>query len=246
MTELVIKTIHLNTKRENFRLHVFDNGSTYATQVMLQNLKRQGLIDTLYQADQNLGLETARDRLLWTTETDYFVCVDNDCLPSPPKDGKDWLDQLIDLMEKYEDFGAISMRTQVMIGTGNIFAEADEVGDNIVEFPHPGGSYRIMRTDIVRQVNGWDGGTKGRGAEERFIGNKLHEVGYRTAFATNIQTLHLFGVRTQTSERWGYTENLRPEDTGHSDISHPALTNGDDFEEVAAYSGEDLAREYFL
>lgn len=246
MTELVIKTIHENTKRDNFRLVVLDNASEPETVEMLQRFSDNGLIDELILIKTNLGLEAARNCLLKnSTETEYFVCIDNDCLPPPIKDGYDWLDKMIDLMEIYEDYAAISMRTQVMIGTGEIFAYADEVGDDILDFPHPGGSFRIMKTDAVRSVGGWDREAPGRGAEERYICGKLRDEGYKTAFAVKIRCLHLFGNREHTKERWGYDESLNPEDTGHSDISHPALEQGDFVDEVLLYASVKATQEYF-
>lgn len=245
MTELVIRTIHRNTDRDNFRLVVWDNGSSKELQDALYDMADNGYIDELFLHSQNIGLEAARQKLLESVRSDYFVCIDNDCLPPPTKDGKDWLERLVDLMENHKDFAAISMRTQVMIGTGNIFEEADQAGDDIVEFPHPGGSFRIMLTKAVRDIGGWDREAVGRGAEERYICGKLRDAGYRTAFATDVKTLHLFGVRDRTKERWGYVDGMKPEETGHSDIAHPALTNGDDFNDVAAYSGEELAKRYF-
>ncbi len=248
MTELVVRTIHGNTKRENYRLIVLDNGSELETKQMLASLHDEGLIDEVKLMPSNEGLERARQYLLLNNtypDSQYFVCIDNDCLPPSMKDGKDWLERMVKLMEKYEDFAAISMRTQVMIGTGNIFEEADQVGDDIVEFPHPGGSFRIMRTDAVRQVGGWDRGAEGRGAEERYICGKLRDTGYRTAFARDIRCLHLFGVREHTKERWGYSESLRPEDTGHSDIYHPALEQGDQLEEVIKFAGKQNGHSYF-
>lgn len=246
MTELVIRTIHRNTMPDTFRLTVLDNGSDDATQRMLEDLRDEGLIDDLLLFKTNMGLEGARNLLFKeATQSKYFVCIDNDCLPPPMKDGYDWLDRLVGLMDRYDGFGAISMRTQVMIGTGNIFAEADEVGDDIVEFPWPGGSFRIMRTQWVHLVGGWDRGAEGRGAEERYICGKLNDMGFRTAFSVKVQCLHLFGLRgDHPTDRWGYDVNLQPSDTGHSDIAHPALTNGDDLEEVAKYSGEELSRDY--
>lgn len=226
MTDLVIKTIERNTKPGTYNLMVWDN------------------------TPANIGLEAARQNLLLETQSEYFVCIDNDCLPPPVKDNQDWLERLIELMEKYEDFGAISMRTQVMIGSGNIFEEADEAGDDIVEFPHPGGSFRIMRTDLVKEIGGWDRAAPGRGSEETFICAKLHDAGYRTAFATNIRCLHLFGLRGENpihhydTDRWGYDKDWAPQESGHNDISHPALTQGDDKEEISLFSGEELANDY--
>jgi glycosyltransferase involved in cell wall biosynthesis len=245
MTELVIRTIHKNTKRDNFRLVVLDNCSDHPTQLMLQGLHENGLIDELLVMDHNGGLEAARQYLFVNaTIYDYFVDIDNDCLPPPMKNGQDWIERMISLMQKYEDFAAISMRTQVMIGSGNIFEEADDAGDDLVEFPHPGGSFRIMRSRAVAEVGGWDRENPGRGSEETYICGKLRDAGYRTAFAVRIRTLHLFGDRNQTKERWGYEDGMKPEETGHSDISHPVLTNGDDREEVLLYAGEGLTNAY--
>lgn len=246
MTNLVIRTIHRNTKPGTFRLVVLDNGSTGETPYMLEKLRDAGLIDDLILLKTNLGLEAARNLLLMNaTQSDYFVCVDNDCLPQPIQDGTDWLEQLVGLLDRYKDYAAVSLRTQVMVGTGNIFEAADEHDDELVEFPHPGGSFRIMRTKLVHFVGGWDRDAKGRGQEERYICGKLNEAGFKTAFATKIRCLHLFGTRgSHATDRWGYDKALKPEDTGHSDISHPALTNGDDIEEVTKYAGERLAHAY--
>lgn len=253
MTELVIRTIHRNTKPGTFRLHVFDNGSDKPMKSMLQELKDVKLIHELVSPKANHGLEVAREQLrLWHTNSRYFVCIDNDCLPPPPivfgngEFQSDWLDQLKKLMNAHPNFAAISARTQVMIGTGNIFEEADTVGDDIVPFPHPGGSFRIMRTGMVEKVQGWDEPKPGRGSEERFIGAKLNDAGFQTAFAVKVRCLHLFGLRdaSNATDRWGYDASLQPADTGHNDISHPALTNGDDLDEVAKYAGEELTNDY--
>lgn len=246
MTELVIKTIHRNTKRENFRLVVLDNGSGIETQQMLRNLHENGLIDELLVFSKNMGLEPARQILLFeATYSPYFVCVDNDCLAEPIVDGEDWLERLVDLMKHHEDYAAIACRTQVMVGTGNIYEQADQNGEEVVEFPHPGGSLRLMKTEPTRQTRGWRE-RPGRGEEERHIGAKLRELGHKTGFATDIRTLHLFGTRGSTgTDNWGYDKEWMPRKSGHGIIYHPALEQGDNFEEVAIYAGEDLAKEYF-
>lgn len=257
MTELVVKTIWRNTKRDNFRLVVLDNGSDEHTVEMLKRLDNDGFIDELVLIKTNLGLEGARNLLFKNfTQSDYFICVDNDCLPPPIQpsfvdyDGVlqadwDWIDGLMYLMEKNPDFAAISCRTQVMIGTGNIFEEADGLDDDLVIFPHPGGSLRIMKSALVHFVGGWEREAPGRGAEERYICGKLNDAGFCTAFATKIHTLHLFGMRLgKGTDRWGYEPTMKPEETGHSDISHPALTNGDDPVEIEKYSGKELTGDY--
>lgn len=245
MSELVIETIARNTKQGSYNLIVYDNGSEDVT--WISRLSAQGLINEFNLQLENGGLEHARQMLLnYYTNSEYFVCIDNDCLPPPILNGKDWLERMIELMEKYPEFAAISMRTPVMIGTGNIFEEADKVGDDILEFGHPGGSFRIMRVGAVKAVGGWDRSAPGRGSEETYICGKLRDAGYRTAFAVQIKCLHLFGTRGKNpTDSWGYDKNLKPEDTGHRSIDHPALTNGDNKEELLMYAAENDVENYF-
>jgi hypothetical protein len=175
------------------------------------------------------------------TEGKYFICADNDCLPPPmSREYKmDWVDRLVGLMKLEPQYAAIACRTQVMIGSGNIFEGMED--QLIVEFPHPGGSLRIMRTQAVLDVGGWEG-KPGRGAEERWICGQLRDFGWKTGFAVQIPTLHLFGLKD--TDRWGYDKDWKPEQTGHSDISHPALEQGDDLEEVEEYVGKELTDAY--
>jgi len=248
MTELVIRTLYRNTNPGTFTLTVFDNGSDEDTRKMLESIQSEGLIHSLFLDDKNKGLEYARQYMLeHHTYNGVFVDMDNDCLPPPRVDGVDWLTRQKELMYKYPEYGAISQRTQVMIGTGNIFEEADNNEDDLLDFPHPGGSIRLMSTSAVREVHGWTPVVPGRGSEEKKIGSKLRDAGYHTAFAVDITCLHLFGTRDNTNEtdRWGYDKAMKPEDTGHSDIWHPALSNGDDFTEVEQYAGRELTEEYF-
>jgi glycosyltransferase involved in cell wall biosynthesis len=235
ITEKAIRTIKANTPYTPYRLIVIDNCSPQVMVNMLLNLKfEEGVIDELILNNTNRGLEPSRNQGLDVVESELFISTDNDCLPEKPYDGKDWLGRLVELMEKYPDYAAISPRYPVMIGTGNIFEEADENGDDIVDFPHPGGSLRIMRTAPTRESGGWRDDVTGRGTEERYICGQLRDLGWRTAFATHVRCLHLFG--DQESDRWGYPKEWSPQQTGHSDIWHPKLASGDDPEEIKEYS----------
>lgn len=242
ITRKFIQALQNNTKREHYRLIVIDNGSPLEMAGWLLELYSKGEIDWLQLNPTNLGLEPARNQGLEKVTSRYFICADNDCLPMPiDEDGVDWVEKLTKLIVENSEYAAISARTQVMIGSGNIFEDVTP-DQQLVDFPHPGGSLRIMDTQAVRDVGGWRDDVSGRGAEERYICGKLQEVGFKTAFAVNVNCLHLFGDRTHPTDRWGYPRNWKPEDTGHSDISHPALTNGDDPEEVKRYLGGKDAR----
>lgn len=236
ITEKAIKTIQLNTKPGTYRLLVVDNGSQPQMRSWLYDLSLQGIIHALVLNDTNRGLEPARNQLLELAESRYIVTTDSDCLPQRinSQTGLDWLEELTQLMDNNPDYAAVACRTQVMIGTGNIY-EGHE-NDEIVEFGHPGGSLRIMRTEAVREAGGWRDEVGGRGTEERYICGRLRENGWKTGFAVNVKCLHLFGDRQKGTDRWGYPEDWLPAATGHSDIWHPVLERGDDPEEVKEYT----------
>lgn len=245
LAAMAIKAIHDNTKRENYRLIVIDNGSPKEMQDSLSVLCKNGYIDELVLNEENYGLEPARNQGLKLVKSEYFVCADSDCLPPKMKllrsslegvepQKKDWLEMLVYLMEANPEYAALSCRTPIMVGTGNIFEEADLNGDDIVDFPHPGGSLRIMTLPTVLDAGGWRDDMPGRGSEERHICGKLRELGWKTGFAVNIQTLHLFG--DTGTDSWGYPKDWVPEDSGHSSgVWHPKFAAGDDPEEVREY-----------
>lgn len=236
ITERTIKSIHKNTNPGNYRLIVIDNGSDDPLHSRLKRFKSEGVVDELIFNKTNKGLEPARNQgLALVTSIPYFICADSDCIPQKiDEDGFDWIDHLVWLMDQNQLYGAISARTQVMIGSGNIFDEHED--EEIVEFPHPGGSLRIMLTPVVKDIGGWRDEVDGRGTEERYICGKLHERALKTGFAVKVKTYHQFGP-PKITDRWGYSKDWTPEQTGHSDIWHPALA-GDDPEAIKEYYEE--------
>lgn len=228
LTQLTINAINKSTKRENYRLIVVDNASDIEMEMELLEYKDKGIIDHLIINSKNFGLEPARNQgLAEVTSMPYFVCVDNDCLPQKQKGGYDWVDYLVDLMDRHQEYAAITCRMQVMVGTGNIFDGHED--EEIIDFPHPGGAFRIMQTEVVKAIGGWRDDNPSRGQEERYIGGKIHELGYKTGYAVKVKTYHMFG--DEETDNWGYPKDWKPEDSGHSDVWHPAF-NGDDPKEL--------------
>lgn len=208
--ERSIKAIKANTLSDH-RLIVIDNGSKQPTVNLLQNLKNKGLIDRIYRLPYNRGLEYARQTALDMATTDRIVMTDSDCLPHKPLEGVDWLWKLNDLMDHCPEHAAIACRTQIMIGSGDIFGENPP---EVVDFTC-GGSLRLMDTNLTRNVGGWEPTVEGRGNEEHKICGRFREVGLKHGFASYIPCYHLFG-----EENWGYDKDLKPEDTGHRDIGN--------------------------
>src|SRR3990167_4654138 len=110
-----IETIYANTKRENYRLIVIDNGSKPTMQRVLEGYKADGLIDVLVLNQENKGLEPARNQGLKLIKSKYFICADSDCLPQPIRKDEDWVEKLIRLMDENQEYAAIACRAQVMI-----------------------------------------------------------------------------------------------------------------------------------
>lgn len=232
MTDRVIRELAMQTTTPS-RLIVVDDGSDKKTYNMLQKFKRDGFIDVLIRHKNNLGLEASKNDGMQAVKSDLFISTDNDCLPEYfTKDG-DWLSKLVKLMNDHLDFGAIACRTQVMIGTGNIYDGFEE--QNLVDFPWPGGSLRIMRAKLVRDLGGWRDWEPSRGSEEKTICQKIRDAGYRTGFAVKIRTYHMFG----NDQNWGYA-GVEPENHGHKPVCHPAIQNGDNEEDIVRWLNHEV------
>jgi len=209
-----------------FRLIIIDNGSTYSAQE-----KYISDADIYVKLDKNRGLEYAKWIGMQFVESELFISTDNDILPYCYAN-PDWLKRLVDLMNKYPDYGAIALRPQILIGTGNIF---DKVVNDITPFGHVPGYCRIMRTQLTKDCGAWNDKRPLRGHEEYWISEKMAERGYKTAFATNIRCYHLFG--NESTDKWGYVKGATPESHGHNEV---AGIPGNDKEEIKKGVGIDI------
>jgi len=192
--------------RVPYRLIVVDNGSTDGTREWLAQSSHVGILVAL---DANCGIHYAKNIALSLVESEpFFIDTDNDILA--PNLTPDWVAQLIGLMKDFPSYGAIACRPQVLVGErGDLFEGADRV----VCRPWVGASLRIMRTDAVRMVGGWrHEKIPGRDNEERWIADRLHQVGLSVGYARDVRCWHMFG------ENWGYPADMQPEEHGHRPI----------------------------
>ena len=196
LTYMTLESIYQRT-RTPYRLIVVDNGSPEDMRDMLREYQKKDIIKVLVLLDRNWGLEYAKNTGLRFVESEpYFINTDNDLLIqlSDP----DWLSQMVNLMEKNSDYGAIAVRPQILYGVPNIFSKDREIG----EFYVCGGSYRIMRTDIVRKYRWRDEWNDSRSEEWKICG-EIHKEGFRTGYARDIRCYHLFG-----KGNWGYDKGV--------------------------------------
>lgn len=200
-----------------YRLIVVDNGSRPEQQDRLIEYQREGFIKVLCLLDRNWGLEYAKNTGLRFIESEpYFINTDNDLLIESPTGGTDWLAKMIKLMDDNPKFGAIAARPQIQLGLHNIYQ--DEVGadgeiikhltdDGRVAFYNGGdgpcgGSYRIMRTDLVKKYRWRDEWNDSRSEEWRICG-EMNREGYKCGFAKYVRCYHLFG-----KGNWGYEKGI--------------------------------------
>jgi glycosyltransferase involved in cell wall biosynthesis len=216
-TELCIRALRKNTLTP-FRLIIIDNGSIDEYQKIYLNNA-----DVYVKLDENRGLEYAKNLGMQFVESPMFISTDNDILPYY-YENPDWVKRLIDLMNQYPEYGAIALRPQVLVGTGNIF---DKVVSDITPFGHVPGYGRIMRTQLTKDCGAWNDKRPLRGHEEYWIGEKMAQKGYKMAFATNVKCWHLFG--NQDTDLWGYAKGTKPQEHGHNEV---AGIPGNDKEEI--------------
>jgi len=204
MTKLCLKALRNNTQTPH-RIILIDNGSDKEFQ------KEYLDVDIYVKLDKNYGLEYAKNLGMKFVESELFISTDNDILVY--KYEPDWLSRLIDLMNRHQDYGAIALRPQILVGTGNIFENAAE---EIVEFSHVPGYARIMRTNVVNETGAWNDKRPLRGHEEMWISERLRERGWKVGWARDIKCWHLFGQ--EDTDEWGYPKGMKPEEHGHNPV----------------------------
>lgn len=217
MTVLAIKALKANTK-EPFRLILIDNGSDEFNQRRYLEAS-----DVYVKLDKNLGLEAAKNIGMSFVESDLFISTDNDILvPKPTKDGC-WLERLIKLYKENPEYRAISLRPQVLVGTGDIFGENPP---EVLPFSHVPGYMRIMDSKLTRELGAWSDKRALRGHEEYWISERINKAGFKVGWASYIPCYHLFGY----DDNWGY-DYLKPEEHGHNPVQLPK----DDWDVITKY-----------
>lgn len=185
------------------------------------NITFKSMVDH-YIALENMGIHAAWNIALSLAESEYFITSDNDIYVPDLDPAPDWLTQMVSYMDERPDYAAISLHPHVLIGAPSIDPLDPE---DVVERNMCGAVMRIMRTDAVRRVGGWEHKIDPkRNHEERWICGKLQEEGFKVGIASRVRAYHPFG------DNWGYPKEITPEMQGHN----PALR-----EEVVRFDNPD-------
>lgn len=206
ITQLAITEIQKRTLMPH-RLIVMDNGSTDGSEVVLEAMLEDGLIDQLILLDENTGVHFGFNRLLELVQSEpYYICSDADLIPCVPIEGQDWLIRLISLIDRHPEYGAVACRPHILIGEpGDRFKDSPEIR----EMSHIGAHLRIMKTDLVRIVGGWKNvKAPSRNNEDWHIGGLIRKAGFKVGYSRDIRTIHLFGDPLRGEDPWGYPEGV--------------------------------------
>ena len=206
-TQMCLEEIARRTKYPH-RVIVVDNASTDGTVEWLQSDEAKPLTSSIIFNQENWGVHGGWNLALEYVRSDLFISTDNDIIPQPG-----WLTLLVDLMERYPDYGAVCLRAQAFIGQGgNLFKDAGE----IKERDHIPAYCRIMRTDVTRAMGGWRNTKEpGRNNEDWTVGKRMAKMGYKVGFSRDVRAIHMW---KDAESPWGYPPG---ESVGHREIWPP-------------------------
>lgn len=206
-TRMCLEEIAARTKHPH-RVIVVDNGSTDGTAEWLKEKESGSLIDDLVLNPENWGVHGGWNLALEQVTSELMVSTDNDIIPQPG-----WLCLLVDLMERFPEYGAVCLRAQAFIGQGgDLFKDSPEIKPR----SHIPAYGRIMRTSITKEMGGWRNTKKsGRNNEDWTVGRRMKKAGYKVGFSRDIRCIHLWG---DEDSHWGYPIG---EEVGHREIWPP-------------------------
>ena len=217
-----VQYIKDRTTSGTYRITVIDNGENEWADSPESGVDRY---IPLWKSVGNSGIHFAWNVAASLAEGEFFITTDPDLLVPDLRDyywdvtkddsGRrtndihmDWLMRLTELMKERPDYGAISMMPHIFIGAASIDPNDPE---DVLERNMCGAVFRIMRTEAVKQVGGWELKIEaGRNHEERTICSKLQAAGFKTGICSRIRAYHNFGTN------WGYPEEFTPEMQKHN------------------------------
>lgn len=216
------KTIEYIKKRTYapYRLVLIDNGG---------NEEFKDSVDHYIKMDKNVGVHGGWNMALENAQSEYFVTTDNDILV--PELDPDWLEQLVNIMNLNPEYAAISLHPHVFIGAANM--PVNEPAD-LVERNMCGAVMRLMKTNVVKKVGGWEKTTEpGRNHEESHICNNLKAAGWKVGITPKIRAYHMFGSEMEGT--WGYPKEFTPEMQKHNPELWGYVKN---FDNIKAYDNK--------
>lgn len=230
-------TSYQRSKLTGETLRYLKERTTYPHRVFLidqgGNEEHKDKVDYYIGLSKNIGIHAAWNLAASLAESEYFITSDNDIyvpdvskvsifgnkVVSPNEQYYDWLSRMVQYMDERPEYGAISLHPHVFIGASSIDVNDPE---DVKERNMCGAVMRIMRTDAVRKVGGWEHKIEaGRNHEERTICSRLQDNGYKVGITSRIRAYHPF------PPNWGYDKEFTPEQQKHTPELEPYVQQFD-------------------
>ncbi len=211
--ELTENAVNYLVTRTDFpyRLFIVDNHSDDGTEQLVEQMVKDGRVFLGLRLSKNVGIHMAHNIGLSLVDSELCISSDNDIYVPDlrERDGQCWLTTLVGLMEdpKNRNYNALACKPHVFLGAGNL----PEPENGVCEAPMAGAVMRIMRTDVIKRVGGWDRRfDANRNHEEKTICSRIQSIHGLVGYAGNITCYHDFGE----DDNWGYKE-IHPHVHGH-------------------------------
>lgn len=222
-TKRTLELIHERTVPGSFTLHVYDNGSDEVTRQYLYEMLSQGKITSVTLDSRNTGCMYNKNIFHVMTEktTPYYVVTDNDVYP--PKLSPDWLSQMISIMDKHPEIGALVPQIPPQS-----LQMPEEILDDVVYCKAIGNTLKVIRREAFNLID--DFFKIGAFGDDWLISRAIVERGYKVAFCRNIFCLH-----AGQCDNWGYDASEIAHDPRKLSYGTPyqyALANEETYEPV--------------
>lgn len=219
--EKTIRLIRERTKPGTFKLHVFDNNSDPMVQGFLISLLQKGELTSVHLESRNTGClyNKAIFHAMTETDSEYYVVTDNDVYP--PRLTPDWLEQMVCLMDEYQELAFLAPQLPP------IFLQTPIMGDGRVVFCRAvGNTFKMVRRsaypfDMYRNKVGEYG-------DDGLVSRLVYESGWKVAFCNNIFCYH-----AGQCDDWGYEKkdiDLDPRKSGYGEPFKYEIKNEETYE----------------
>jgi hypothetical protein len=207
----VIEKIVARTKKGSYKIHILENESNPESQKALMPYLNNKTVESILFHNYNTRCLWGKPVFHAMTDSDskYYVVTDNDILP--PDLTPDWLEQMIDIMERNPDLGLLTPQFPPVQLMGPLEMRGDHIVCTAV----------VNALKLVRRESFPEG--KIRQNKESFsddghVSELIKKEGYKVAFCKNI-----FCGNLGQTENWGYKAEDIHRDPRKSGYSAPFM-----------------------
>lgn len=208
--DFTMKTIEeIRERTEDFRLHVFDNGSGEGVSSVLLMAHFNGKIDSLHLEGRNTGCLYPKHVFHAMVPDDclFYVVTDNDFIPCAG-----WLPALLGIMERNRDLALLTLDYLPRWPLQPLEDRGEYVRTKAV-----GNTFKLCRRHAMEQVIHDMPQKLGAYGDDGMLCDLLDRAGWEVGYAKGKYCFNL----ELTVPNWGYTEEQLKQDPRKSGYAPP-------------------------